>query len=928
MFFNILLSSFYPITVYAKNEYQYWGYTTNAPDGGPNSTNNEAYYMTNGSETKRVFCINRNAAAPWGYDFDSSKRFGDIYREVSGTQSELLKGVNGNKYGDKLEENVRKVFYYVSQNNLTTLTSNKLIWEVTGSDMGLTDEEQNLFTSIINGPEAPGNFVLDLYQPKKSDMQVLARGYIDNTLKDIAISKQDLGGKELPGAKIEIKNEDGSKIIEKWTSSNQEKHIYLKPGNYIFHEEAAPNGYLKVTDIKFTVDNNGNVKVFSFGKDDKVVAEGNKLTVTDKDDTKEVIFSKQDLGGNELAGATIELKKADGTVIETWKSDGKAHSFQLVAGDYIFHESAAPDGYEVATDINFTVKNDGTVTSNDVKVSGDSKNHIVMVDGYSSREIIISKQDLGGNELPGAEIQIKNEDGSKIIENWISSDQEKHISLKPGNYIFHEEAAPNGYLKVTDITFTVDNSGNIKVVSFGKDDKVVTEGNKLTVTDKDDRKEIIISKQDLGGKELPGAKIQIKNEDGSKIIENWTSSNQEKHLSLKPGNYIFHEEAAPNGYLKVTDITFTVDNNGNVKVVSFGKDDKVVAERNKLIVTDKDDTKEVIFSKQDLGGNELPGAEIQIKNEAGDTVLETWTSSNQEKHIFLKPGNYIFHEEAAPNGYLKVTDIKFTVDNNGNVKVVSFGKDDKVVAERNKLIVTDKDDTKEVIFSKQDLGGNELAGATIELKKADGTVIETWKSDGKAHSFQLVVGDYIFHESAAPDGYEVATDINFTVKNDGTVTSNDVKVSGDSKNHIVMVDGYSSREIIISKQDLGGKELPGAEIQIKNEDGSKIIENWTSSDQEKHLSLKPGNYIFHEEAAPNGYLKVTDIHFKVTTDGKVQVIKKSAADKVTAVDNKLTVVDKNKIKIPNTGDNFLITTILAGAFLLILSCSWFKKRYA
>ncbi|EOU1154632.1 LPXTG cell wall anchor domain-containing protein, partial [Clostridium perfringens] len=146
--------------------------------------------------------------------------------------------------------------------------------------------------------------------------------------------------------------------------------------------------------------------------------------------------------------------------------------------------------------------------------------------------------------------------------------------------------------------------------------------------------------------------------------------------------------------------------------------------------------------------------------------------------------------------------------------------------------------------------------------------------------------------------------------------------------HIVMVDGYSSREIIISKQDLGGKELPGAEIQIKNEDGSKIIENWTSSDQEKHLSLKPGNYIFHEEAAPNGYLKVTDIHFKVTTDGKVQVIKKSAADKVTAVDNKLTVVDKNKIKIPNTGDNFLITTILAGAFLLILSCSWFKKRYA
>ncbi|MDC4252049.1 hypothetical protein M3X99_13630, partial [Clostridium perfringens] len=196
MFFNIVLSSFYPITVYAKDEYEYWGYTTNAPDGGINSTNNEAYYMSNGSDTKRVFCINRNAEAPWGSNLNEAKKFNQVYRKVNGTQSELIKGVNGNKYGNELESNVRKVFYYISQHNLKTLTSNKLIWEVTGSNMGLSEEEQNLFTSIINGPEAPGNFVLDLYQPKKSDMQVLARGYIDNTLKDIAISKQDLGGKE------------------------------------------------------------------------------------------------------------------------------------------------------------------------------------------------------------------------------------------------------------------------------------------------------------------------------------------------------------------------------------------------------------------------------------------------------------------------------------------------------------------------------------------------------------------------------------------------------------------------------------------------------------------------------------------------------------------------------------------------------------
>ncbi|WP_425402392.1 SpaA isopeptide-forming pilin-related protein, partial [Gemella bergeri] len=81
----------------------------------------------------------------------------------------------------------------------------------------------------------------------------------------------------------------------------------MTAGTYTFHEETAPDKYLAVTDITFTVDKDGKVKVTNVNGN-TVKAEGNKLTVTDKDkpqpeQPKEVQFSKVNLGGKEIAGA-------------------------------------------------------------------------------------------------------------------------------------------------------------------------------------------------------------------------------------------------------------------------------------------------------------------------------------------------------------------------------------------------------------------------------------------------------------------------------------------------------------------------------------------------------------------------------------------------------------------------------------------------
>ena len=103
--------------------------------------------------------------------------------------------------------------------------------------------------------------------------------FINTQKTDIEISKTDLGGSELPGAEIQILLDD--EVIEEWTSTEKPHVLYLLPGKYTFHEVSAPNGYQKVTDIIFEVDEDGNVIVEEIKG--IVTSQGNKLIVIDKE---------------------------------------------------------------------------------------------------------------------------------------------------------------------------------------------------------------------------------------------------------------------------------------------------------------------------------------------------------------------------------------------------------------------------------------------------------------------------------------------------------------------------------------------------------------------------------------------------------------------------------------------------------------------
>ncbi len=583
--------------------------------------------------------------------------------------------------------------------------------------------------------------------------------------------------------------------------------------------------------------------------------------------------------------------------------------------------------------------------------------------------INIHKVDEAGQPLQGAKFEVVR-DRTKAVVGTLTTGPDGNASVSQllrDNYTIREVEAPAGYDKLTTEI-------KINPTDFGTDKAVTREvQNRKTPPS---TKKITFSKVNLGGTEIADAKIKIfKGETAEgNPVQSWTSeAGKTKELDLEPGTYTFHEEAAPTGYLKVTDITFTVNSDGTVTVTkvgekdSKGEDNKVEANGSTLKITDKDDDlpRKITFSKVNLGGTEIADAKIKIfkGDKAEGNPVESWTSeAGKTKELDLAPGTYTFHEEAAPTGYLKVTDITFTVNHDGTVTVTkvgekdSKGEDNKVEANGSTLKITDKDDDlpRKITFSKVNLGGTEIADAKIKIfkgDKAEGNPVESWTSEaGKTKELDLAPGTYTFHEEAAPTGYLKVTDITFKVNYDGTVTvtnvgekdskgeENKVETNGSTVT-ITDKDDDFPRKVTFSKVNIAGKEIEGAKIKIFKGDKAEgtPVASWTSeADKSKELNLAPGIYTFHEEAAPTGYLAVTDTTFKVNFDGTIEVLNANG-NSVEYKDGKLVITDQtepekpNEPNLPNTGSVSEQGTLLAGLALLslgvVMVASNGKKRF-
>jgi len=264
--------------------------------------------------------------------------------------------------------------------------------------------------------------------------------------------------------------------------------------------------------------------------------------------------------------------------------------------------------------------------------------------------IYISKQDITNKEeLPGATLVIKDENG-KVVKEWVSTNEPyKYEKITVGKYTLSETIAPEGYDLTTETI-------NFEVKKDGKIEKVVMYNTPNST-------KIIISKQDITNKEeLPGATLVIKDEKG-KIVEKWVSTNKPKEIeNLKPGKYTLSETIAPEGFeLSTETIKFEVKKDGKVeKVVMYNVPEKEIV---------------VSISKKDITTKEeLPGATLVVRDSKGKELYK-WVSG-EEPYIIkgIKEGKYTLEETIAPEGYkLSTEKISFEVKKNGVItEVVMF----------------------------------------------------------------------------------------------------------------------------------------------------------------------------------------------------------------------------------------------------------------
>ena len=222
------------------------------------------------------------------------------------------------------------------------------------------------------------------------------------------------------------------------------------------------------------------------------------------------------------------------------------------------------------------------------------------------------------------------------------------------------------------------------------------------------------------------------------------------------GEYIVREIEAPTGYIL----------SGESYPVTVCEDGETITIR----TVNKPITVEV--SKVDVYGEELIGAEMQLID-SQDNVVDEWVSDDTNHVVTELPaGDYTLKEIAAPDGYVIATDIEFEVFADGTIKIRNV--DSTAISEDGNPLIVMVDDTTKVKISKRDITTDkELPGATLQIIDEDGNVVEEWVSADEAHLVEgkLIAGkEYKLRETIAPDGYEIANEIRFTVNEDGSVT--------------------------------------------------------------------------------------------------------------------------------------------------------------
>ena len=679
-------------------------------------------------------------------------------------------------------------------------------------------------TNGWEGTEFIADFDVNISENGQTYRYLINNAKFESYVKVVKVDSES--GNVIPyeGAGFEIYDSNGQKISMTFSYptpttidvfyTNSEGYLItpevLPYGEYSLVEVQAPVGYvLDSTPVSFTVsaDNaeeenaltvikvhkentaqKGRISVQKTGDIFKTVAmassaytdENGEMTVNPT--TYTPVFASGNLSGAVFQViASEDIVTLDGTIRAnagdvvaeiTTDENGYAESDLLYLGNYEIKEVSAPFGYVQNTESQFV---ELTYAGQEIAVL-DTVN-TSFVNDYQDVEISLSKV-MENDELFGiygkdcytsvsfglfAAEDITAADGTVIPADGLISE----ISLDENMTAVIAEKIPFGKYYVQEIA---------------TDEHYVLNGEKYLVTFEYMGQEVTTVSIDCGQfvNELKRGKIEgIKVNESEEPLENalfglfavdtaeFTSESAYmtavsdkngyfKFDEIPYGEYVVHEIEAPTGYI-LSDESYPV---------TVCEDGETITVRtiNKPITVE--------LSKIDVYGEELIGAEMQLENANGE-IVDEWTSDGTNHVVTELPaGDYTLKEIAAPDGYVIATDIKFTVDVYGNVTVENV--EATATSENGNPLVVMIDDTTKVQISKQDITtGEELPGAKLQVIDRDGNVVEEWVSSSEPHFIEgkLIAGkEYTLKETIAPEGYEIANEIKFTVNADGSVT--------------------------------------------------------------------------------------------------------------------------------------------------------------
>ena len=669
------------------------------------------------------------------------------------------------------------------------------------------------------------------------------------------------------------------------TNKNGEAVIKDLPlGKYRVKETKAPAGFVLNPDSQ---------EVSFIYKDQNTPEIEEKLEFSNERQKVELSVEKQDAEtGKALKGATFGLYnkeaissgdkvivKADTLLQEiTSNEKGKAaFTLDLPLGRYYVKELQVPAGYVSSDEI---LEFDATYQGQDVKTI-----KLKSVKKNQPTTVEVTKADITtGTELDGASMSVLDKDGN-VIDSWTSVKDSPHVikRLQVGKtYILREELAPYGYLRATDVEFTISDTAEVQKVKMEDEVPVA----RLLVNKKgefldsvsllDNAKGMIehlfnyvtgnltdvtfnvYAAEAIRAADGVSADYYAADELVGSITTDGNGIAQMDNLPL--GRYYIVEKETAHGYVldnepRYVDLTYR---DQDTPLVTYSADWQNARQRVQVEVLKKEKDSNKVLSGAIFG---LYAADDIVSSKgkvllAKDTLIELKTTDEDGKIRFVADlpvdSRYYIKELAAPDGY--VTDQEpqeFTFEYQGSgTSVAEYAftfEDEQTTVELSKADLTDK---------------KELPGASLKVTDEDGNTVDEWVSKEEAHIIKgLIVGKkYKMTETKPADGYVTAESIEFTVENTKEVQKHQ------------MLDDVTKVEI--SKKDItDSSEVPGAKLIILDKDGKKV-ESWTSTDKPHMVEKLPvGEYTLREEQAPDGYLIAEDVKFTVKDTGKVQKVK-------------------------------------------------------